>query len=52
MFHKTRLERLACNKHSNLLGLLLRYDENECCKYGTWSQSYKSFFFVTDEEAK
>ncbi len=29
MFHNTRLERLVSNKHSNLLGLFISYDENE-----------------------
>jgi hypothetical protein len=29
VLHKTRLERLASNKPSNLLGLFISYDENE-----------------------
>jgi len=29
VFHTTRLERLASNKHSNLLGLFVSYDDKE-----------------------
>jgi len=29
MLRKTRLEKLASNRHSNLMGLFVNYDENE-----------------------
>ncbi len=52
MFHKTSLIGLANNKHSNLLGLFISYDENELLwiRYlGRYSQSnlrtiYNNYF--------
>jgi hypothetical protein len=56
VLHYNRLESLASNKHSNLLGLLglfLSYDENEVLwirSLGTYSQHF--ILFVTYKQAQ
>jgi len=53
VLHKTTLEKLDSNKHSNLFGLFISYIENEVL----WIQSQRPYsqnfnFFVTYESAQ
>ncbi len=53
VLHKTMLERLASNKHSNLSGLFISYEESKVLwkrPQGLYSQHF--VFFVTYESAQ
>jgi hypothetical protein len=44
--HRTRLERLARDKHSSLLQTFLDYDRKKFCNSETCGQCYKTFMVV------
>ncbi len=48
---KTWLERVSKDKPSSLLGFVISDEGKKFYNIDNWCQSYKTFFFVTDEQA-
>ncbi len=42
--HNTKLEKLACDKHSNLLCVFISYEKIKCYEYGPCGRIHTTLF--------